>query len=250
MSTATVAPFSSPIGRRWAGVAARCAVVALIHIVAILGIVQLDPEPRARIEPVLVHLIAPPAPKIDSLSSPPALVAPPKIKPKPKVAPRPVAKRFVPATPARSRESALSVDRSSMAQVASTAPKVQAPTPAKAQAALGVEPVSTPAAAAVLPRPQVPVIAPRFDVEYLHNPRPAYPRIARRLGEHGRVTLQVFVTSDGHPAKVEVNTSSGYTRLDRAALEAVQKWEFVPARRGEQAVGAWVLVPITFVLEG
>ena len=104
-----------------------------------------------------------------------------------------------------------------------------------------------PAAAA---KPPAPVVAPRFDAAYLNNPRPEYPRLARRLGEHGRVLLHVFVNPAGRPEKIEVRTSSGYARLDQAAREAVQQWHFVPARQGDEAVGAWVLVPITFVLEG
>ena len=39
-------------------------------------------------------------------------------------------------------------------------------------------------------------------------------------------------------------------RLDRAAEDAVARWRFVPARRGESAVEAWVLVPIVFKLKG
>jgi protein TonB len=228
----------------------RAGVVVLAHIVAVMGLAQLNPELRSQIEPVLVSLIALPQPEIESLPSPRPVVAQPKIEPKPKVEatpkiePKPVAKRPVPASPARSRKSALPVEHASATRLDRAAPTVPAP------AAPSVEPVSTTTAVAALPKPPLPVIAPRFDVAYLHNPRPEYPRIARRLGEHGRVTLQVFVSPVGLAEKVEVSTSSGYSRLDEAARDAVRNWQFVPARRGEQAVGAWVLVPITFVLEG
>jgi protein TonB len=47
---------------------------------------------------------------------------------------------------------------------------------------------------------------------------------------------------------VELRESSGHPRLDDAAAAAVRRWRFVPARRGEQPVGAWVLVPISFNL--
>ncbi|MFI3119611.1 MAG: TonB family protein, partial [Methylococcaceae bacterium] len=43
---------------------------------------------------------------------------------------------------------------------------------------------------------------------------------------------------------------SGSSRLDQAALEAVKKWRFVPAKRGEQAVSASVVVPVRFSIEG
>jgi TonB family C-terminal domain len=90
--------------------------------------------------------------------------------------------------------------------------------------------------------------APRFDAAYLDNPPPAYPPLSRRLGEQGRVLVRVFVEPGGSPAQVELRASSGHRRLDAAAVAAVRRWRFVPARRGAEPVGAWVLVPITFNL--
>ncbi len=102
----------------------------------------------------------------------------------------------------------------------------------------------------VAPSPApVPVTAARFDADYLHNPAPAYPHASRRLGEQGKVLLRVFVSAAGLAEKVEVKLSSGFARLDQAAEEAVARWRFVPAKRGEQAIAAWVQVPITFQLE-
>lgn len=62
--------------------------------------------------------------------------------------------------------------------------------------------------------------------------------------------LRVFVESNGLPSKLEIRTSSGSSRLDQSALDAVQRWKFVPARRGDEAVAAWVVVPIVFNLRG
>jgi protein TonB len=89
----------------------------------------------------------------------------------------------------------------------------------------------------------------RFDAAYLANPKPAYPPASRRLGEEGRVVLRVFVAADGLAQMVEIRQPSGFARLDAAAADAVARWRFVPARRGERAVAAWVLVPIVFNLE-
>lgn len=89
-----------------------------------------------------------------------------------------------------------------------------------------------------------------FNAAYLHNPAPDYPSVSRRLGEQGKVLLRVQVTADGAAGSVELQTSSGSTRLDRAALEAVKKWRFVPAKRGEQPVSALVVVPVRFSIEG
>jgi protein TonB len=95
-----------------------------------------------------------------------------------------------------------------------------------------------------------PYQSPNFNAAYLNNPAPDYPPISRRLGEQGLVLLQVQVTADGAAGSVELQTGSGSTRLDQAALEAVKKWRFIPAKRGEQLVSASVVVPIRFSLEG
>jgi protein TonB len=99
------------------------------------------------------------------------------------------------------------------------------------------------------PAPPAPLVAARFDADYLHNPKPVYPAMSRKLGEQGRVILQVRVLADGRAARVSIRTASGYPRLDEAALEVVTQWRFVPARRGDEAVESTVLVPITFALD-
>ena len=88
--------------------------------------------------------------------------------------------------------------------------------------------------------------AARFDADYLHNPAPTYPSQSRRLKEEGTVLSLVRVSAEGSPANVEVRQSSGFERLDEAALQAVRQWRFVPAKRGSQNVAASVLVPIQF----
>lgn len=89
---------------------------------------------------------------------------------------------------------------------------------------------------------------PKFGAAYLNNPAPEYPALARRKGEQGRVLLKVLVSETGLAQKVQIDTSSGYDKLDQAAVEAVKKWSFIPARRSNQAVSAYVLVPIKFSL--
>jgi protein TonB len=110
-----------------------------------------------------------------------------------------------------------------------------------------VEPASVPTAAVAAPAE--PVVAARFDADYLHNPKPVYPNASRRLGEQGKVVLRVHVSAAGLPEKIEVSSSSGFARLDRAAEEAVSRWRFVPAQRGPEAIAAWVRVPIRFQLD-
>jgi protein TonB len=91
---------------------------------------------------------------------------------------------------------------------------------------------------------------PRFEAAYLDNPEPQYPPAARRRGIEGRVLLEVRVDPQGHPASVQVADSSGEESLDRAAVEAVRSWRFVPARNGGTPVDGRVRVPIRFRLHG
>ena len=83
---------------------------------------------------------------------------------------------------------------------------------------------------------------------YLRNPAPTYPMAARRAGEQGTVMLRVLVTTEGLPARVDLQKSSGSAHLDRAAIETVKGWRFKPARRGNEAVEGWVDVPVVFNL--
>jgi protein TonB len=90
---------------------------------------------------------------------------------------------------------------------------------------------------------------PQFHAEYLHNPQPRYPLMSRKRREEGEVVLRVRVDAKGQPVTVNIQTSSGHSRLDRAASSAVQKWRFVPANQGGVNIPAWVVVPIQFNLE-
>lgn len=92
-------------------------------------------------------------------------------------------------------------------------------------------------------------IPPRFDAAYLQNPSPEYPSLSRRMGEEGRVVLRVLVTPEGRAEQLEIRTSSGFARLDQAALDTVRRWRFAPARQGAESVHAWVLIPVTFSLD-
>lgn len=109
-------------------------------------------------------------------------------------------------------------------------------------------PVAMPAAPVANPAPQA-VSAPRFDADYLHNPKPVYPTFSRRNGEEGKVMLKVRVSAQGSALDVMVSKSSGFPRLDAAAQEAVSRWRFIAARRGDEAIESSVIVPITFTLD-
>lgn len=105
------------------------------------------------------------------------------------------------------------------------------------------------------PAPPAPVASPaieppRFDLAYLNNPAPSYPVFAKRAREQGMVMLRVRVDAAGNVQGIELHQSSGFQRLDEAALAAVKRWRFVPARAGERTVAGVAIVPIHFQLEG
>lgn len=118
----------------------------------------------------------------------------------------------------------------------------QPPAPAdKAPATLAATPTPPP------PPPRVEL--PSSDADYLQNPRPPYPPLSRRQGEQGQVLIRVLIGADGRAQQAAVHRSSGYERLDQAALQTVLQWRFVPGRRGGVAEAMWFHVPLNFVLE-
>jgi protein TonB len=83
---------------------------------------------------------------------------------------------------------------------------------------------------------------------YLSNPRPDYPEEAQRQHQEGVVLLNVEVGADGRASEVTVRQSSGFPLLDEAALEAVRRWRFEPARSGGLPVSSEAHVPVRFIL--
>lgn len=86
------------------------------------------------------------------------------------------------------------------------------------------------------------------DLKTSNRVEPTYPPAARRAGEEGTVRLKVLVDEKGRPKDVSVATSSGFARLDEAAVAAVRKWRFVAATNGTNPISAWTQVAITFRL--
>ncbi|MDD2737508.1 MAG: energy transducer TonB [Methylomonas lenta] len=179
----------------------------------------------------------PPPPK--SISQPDRVVKKPKPKPKPKPLPKVAKSKPVLAT---TNETA-----SPQTVLKSEYEPQQLPPTTSAQPAQSVE--ST-ASATSTESEQAPLSQPSLQADYLNNPAPDYPDDSRRQGEQGRVLLRVFVNAAGVVEQVALRKSSGHPRLDQAALETVKTWRFVAARRGTEAVAAWVVVPISFSLEG
>ncbi|MFM7011293.1 MAG: energy transducer TonB, partial [Betaproteobacteria bacterium] len=73
-----------------------------------------------------------------------------------------------------------------------------------------------------------------------------YPALSKRNRESGTVLLLVKVDPEGNATTVTLHQSSGHDRLDQAAVQAVTRWRFVPGMRGQTAISATVIVPISF----
>ena len=86
-------------------------------------------------------------------------------------------------------------------------------------------------------------------ITYGKQTRVPYPIESLRNREQGTVTLRVLVSAAGLVQAVEIEKTSGWPRLDRAARDAVKAWTFHPATHGGVAQSAWALVPVTFNLQ-
>jgi protein TonB len=209
-------PASQP-ATRWLGIA----LVLAVHALAIWGLMahRLLPTPNEAVT-LMVNFIAPPAPQP---AAPKPAPKPPEPKPLPKEPPRQLV---------------------AQAPVLSPAEPVAPPLPE-------VPVVEAAPAAPVMPLPVGPVaLGGDLSVVCPERRAPAYPPMSRRLGETGKVVLRVTLNAHGRVAKATVSQSSGFGRLDEAALAAVREWRCTPAQRNGQAVEATALQPFNFVLEG
>lgn len=213
---------SSPAERHtsaasWLGIV----LVLAVHALAIWWLMaqRLLPMPDEAVT-LMVNFIAPPAAQQAA----------------PKPAPKPPEPRPLPKQPPR--------------QLVAQAP-VLSPSEPVAPPLPEVPVVESAPAAPAMPLPAGPVaLGGELSVVCPERRAPAYPPMSRRLGENGKVVLRVTLNAHGRVAKATVNQSSGFNRLDEAALAAVREWRCTPAQRNGQAVEATALQPFNFVLEG
>ena len=202
--------------------------IVAVHAAGVYGLMQISAVREAVLEaaPMFVDLIAPPAPPAPPVPPPPkpqpvVLKKPPPPTPVIAAAPSPAPSNFV--VPAPPPEPIVA---------APPAPAIVAP--------------PTPPAPAPAPAPRV---IPESAVQYLVEPAPEYPRLSARNAESGRVMVLVFIDEAGMPRQVQVARSSGFARLDTAAVSAVQKARFRPPTLNGQPISGWANVPIDFGLE-
>ncbi len=174
---------------------------------------------------IMSQFVEPPKPKVDPPPPPPP---PPKVAKAPPP-PRPQAIREPKPTPAP------------QAPVGTTEPP---PPPAPPAAP------TPPAPPALPPAPPAPpaVQLPSSNADYLQNPKAVYPAMSKRLGEQGKVIVKVLVGVDGLPKSAEVKKSSGFDRLDEAAVEYIMKCRFVPGKVNGVVQAMSYDAPVNYVL--
>lgn len=183
------------------------------------------PEPEPEVEetpPPEPEVIEPPEPAPEAITLPE-----PKPEPKPKPKPKPRPKK--------------------------TAKPVQ-PAPEPTRPAQVVAPLADASSTATAPKGQPAALDPDRPrtigrVDYLgRHPQPVYPRASQRRGERGRVVLRVLISPEGRVLSADVRQSSGYGRLDDAAVDAMRGTRFRPYTENGVAYKALVDIPFDFVL--
>ncbi len=79
--------------------------------------------------------------------------------------------------------------------------------------------------------------------------RPKYPEIAQEAGIEGTVIVQVFIDKKGRVKETLILKGVEHTGLNEAAIEAIRKTRFRPAKQRERAVGVWISIPVNFRLK-
>ena len=79
--------------------------------------------------------------------------------------------------------------------------------------------------------------------------RPEYPEIAQEAGIEGTVYVQAFIDKNGRVKEVSVVKGIPNTGLNEAAMEAIRKTRFRPAKQRERAVGVYISIPVHFKLK-
>ncbi|MCC6470413.1 MAG: energy transducer TonB [Alphaproteobacteria bacterium] len=205
-------------------------------------VVEKQPEPPPEPKPDVVLLEEePPPPAPPKLHPEPPKPQPPP-KPKPpnivqKPAPKPVQQAAV--TPTEPVAAPLGMPEAPKGPASSLAPPSVEP-------ATGLSTPGT-ASGASAPADGGPLVL--LDPAYREPPSPpTYPPRSILLGQQGQVIVRAAIDPRGTPEEVVVWTSSGFPLLDKAAVDAVKRWRFIPARRGGGTVAAWVQVPVNFKL--
>lgn len=75
-----------------------------------------------------------------------------------------------------------------------------------------------------------------------------YPEIAQEAGIEGSVIVQAFIDKTGKVTDTVILKGIPNTGLDEAAMAAIRKTRFKPAKQRDRAVGVWISIPVNFKL--
>jgi protein TonB len=208
-------------GKSWGQRSLGLAIVALLHVAVIALLVNALARRAVTIPPVLVETTivsaAPPQP-VEAPPPPQPIVPPPvTAAPTPPPTPRPILHR----------------PEARPAIAPSPAPRAPPPT------AITVPPP--------LPAPAPVQVAPHLDLRASREPE--YPPLSRQLGEQGSVVLQVLVDADGRVADTKLVQSSGFARLDQAALAQIKSaYRFAPGTVDGKSQPMWLTIKYNWQL--
>ena len=125
-------------------------------------------------------------------------------------------------------------------------PKTPAPPPPAATSMAPAITQATPPAAA----PTAPAIRTGAVIQPgAHCAKPDYPSASRRMEEEGTVTLKFLIGVDGKVMQADIEKSSGFTRLDEAARNALSKCQFRPGTVDGKPEQSWASIKYTWRLE-
>ena len=79
--------------------------------------------------------------------------------------------------------------------------------------------------------------------------RPKYPEIAQEAGIEGTVYVQAFIDKKGRVKEVSIVKGIPNTGLNEAAMDAIRKTRFRPAKQRERAVGVYISIPVHLKLK-
>ena len=78
-----------------------------------------------------------------------------------------------------------------------------------------------------------------------------YPELARKAGIQGTVMIGALIGTDGRVIKTTVLKSSGTNiGFEEAAMNAVMKTKWRPAKQRDRKVKVWMAIPVRFKLRG
>lgn len=238
-------------------------VVLILHL-CVVWLLLTPKAPQAKIqEPkVLLASLVAPAPPKPSTNKPSQktvqkdavaeAVPKPKIKPKTKPVPQEIATtpQLAPE-PAPEKETELKIEQKKLSEPVETAkpntekdsqqPKHNADIPDKSPNTIETDDDTKTLKDTV-------VTAIKVDARSTQNHPPVYPKLSKRLKEEGTVVLRLLISSKGQIEEIRIHESSGYARLDKAALSAASKWRYEPATINGTAIAQHYLMPIEFKL--